>query len=149
MKVFVSGSAVASARVKRYAARAPASLLIAAVKNRPLQRDRPADFLRNPGGYLYRVERRMPLKAHIESDETPAFALDVARSGLKVKPVGADDCDLLPGRSGAPLVNGYPAAVLTPPRKFADGASSIPAATQEMCSKPTHRSKPAATSKPR
>jgi uncharacterized protein (TIGR03435 family) len=70
-------------------------------------------------GMLQRLlERRMQLKVHIDSEETPAFALAVAKSGLKIKPVDASACDLLPGRAGSPLLNGYPGSVLTPPRGF-------------------------------
>jgi uncharacterized protein (TIGR03435 family) len=66
------------------------------------------------------LENRFQLKAHIESEQVPAFALTVARSGLKMKAVTADACDALPGRPGSPLVNGQPANVLAPPRSFVD-----------------------------
>jgi len=38
------------------------------------------------------LERRFHLKAHIESEDRPAYALTVARGGLKIKPVGPDAC---------------------------------------------------------
>jgi uncharacterized protein (TIGR03435 family) len=78
-----------------------------------------AQTLRGP--MLQRLlERRFQLQAHIESEQTPAFALAVAKGGLKIKPVKADGCDELPGRAGAPLFYGHPGSVLTPPRNFAD-----------------------------
>jgi uncharacterized protein (TIGR03435 family) len=64
------------------------------------------------------LARRMQLKVHIESEETSAVALTVAKGGLKIKSVDSSACDLLPGRAGAPLLYGYPGAVLTPPRGF-------------------------------
>jgi uncharacterized protein (TIGR03435 family) len=73
------------------------------------------------GAMLQRLlERRFQLKAHVESEGAPAFALTVARGGLKIKPVTTDACDLLQGRAGAPLIDGFPGSVLTPPRSFAD-----------------------------
>jgi uncharacterized protein (TIGR03435 family) len=81
----------------------------------------PTDALTLRGAMLQRLlERRLHLKAHIEAEETPAFALGVAKGGLKVKPVVSGACDLLPGRAGSPLLNGYPGSVLTPPRNFED-----------------------------
>jgi len=64
------------------------------------------------------IERRFDLKAHIESEQVPAFALTVAKGGLTIKPVGAGACDQLPAREGAPFMNGHPMSVLTPPRGF-------------------------------
>jgi uncharacterized protein (TIGR03435 family) len=67
------------------------------------------------------LERRFQLKAHIESEQVPAFTLSVARGGLKIKPVSADGvqadgfvragvnseaCDALP-----PPQRGQPAVV--------------------------------------
>lgn len=78
-----------------------------------------AEMLRGP--MLQRLlENRFQLKAHIESEQVPAFALTVAKGGMRMKAVTADACDPLPGRPGAPLVNGQPANVLTPPRSFVD-----------------------------
>ena len=66
------------------------------------------------------LERRFDLKAHIESEQIPAFALAVAKSGLKITPVGPGACDELPAREGSLFINGHPMNVLTPPRNFAD-----------------------------
>jgi len=66
------------------------------------------------------LERRFNLKAHIESEQIPAFALTVAKSGLKIKPVGPGACDELPAREGSFFLNGHPTSVLTPPRNFAE-----------------------------
>jgi uncharacterized protein (TIGR03435 family) len=66
------------------------------------------------------LERRFQLKAHIESEDTPAFALTVAKSGPKIKPVGLDACDQLPGKPGALTIDGFPGSVLTRPRSFAE-----------------------------
>src|SRR5262249_25460563 len=78
-----------------------------------------AETLRGP--MLQRLlEERFQLKAHIESEQVPAFALTVAKRGLKMKTVTADGCEPLPGRAGSPLQNGQPLNVLTPPRSFAD-----------------------------
>jgi uncharacterized protein (TIGR03435 family) len=66
------------------------------------------------------LERRSALKVHIDTEQVPAFALTVAKSGLKITPVGAGACDVLPGRAGSPLLNGFPGSVLSPPRKVAE-----------------------------
>jgi uncharacterized protein (TIGR03435 family) len=78
-----------------------------------------AQALRGP--MLQRLlERRFQLQAHIESEQVPAFALAVARGGLKIKTVTPDACDELPARPGSLLFFGHPGSVLTPPRSFAD-----------------------------
>ena len=77
-----------------------------------------AQTLRGP--MLQRVlERRFQLKAHVDVEQVPAFALTVAKGGLKMKPVTADDCEALPARPGTPLVNGQP-IINARPRSFAD-----------------------------
>lgn len=66
-----------------------------------------AETLRGP--MLQRLlERRLHLKAHIESEDIPAFALTVARSGMKIRAVPVTACDPLPGGAGSP------------PRSFSD-----------------------------
>jgi uncharacterized protein (TIGR03435 family) len=42
------------------------------------------------------LERRFQLKAHIESEQVPAFSLVVAKGGLKIKPVADDACEPIP-----------------------------------------------------
>jgi bla regulator protein BlaR1 len=44
------------------------------------------------------IERRFQLKAHIETEEIPAFALTVAKGGLKIKSVQEGDCEQMPKR---------------------------------------------------
>lgn len=66
------------------------------------------------------LETRFQLKAHVEAEQVPAFALTVARGGPKMKAVAADGCEALPARPGSPLEDGRPLSVLTPPRNFAD-----------------------------
>ena len=64
------------------------------------------------------LERRLQLKAHIDSEQVPAFALTVAKGGLKnMKKSTSADCQLLPGRPGALAFYGYPGSVLEPPRQ--------------------------------
>jgi uncharacterized protein (TIGR03435 family) len=78
-----------------------------------------AESLRRP--MLQRLlERRFQLKAHIEAEDVPAFALAIAKGGLKIAPVTPGACEPLPARSGSPLLNGQPVNVLEPPRNFAD-----------------------------
>jgi len=78
-----------------------------------------AQTLRGP--MLQRLlERRFKLQAHVESEAAPAFALTVAKGGVKMKRSQPGSCDELPGRSGSPLVDGHPVSVLTPPRNFAE-----------------------------
>ena len=78
-----------------------------------------AEALRGPM-LQHLLERRFQLKAHIQTEEVPAFALTVAKGGLKMKPVTADDCEALPARPGSPMINGQPINVLRRPRSFAD-----------------------------
>ena len=59
------------------------------------------------------LERRFQLKMHTETEQIPAFALTVGRSGLKIKPAPQDSCDRLP-----PPTPGVPNIVR--PRSFAD-----------------------------
>jgi len=66
------------------------------------------------------LERRFQLKVHVESEQTPAFALSVAKGGLKITPVTPDACDELPARPGSLLFYGHPGNVLTPPRSFTE-----------------------------
>jgi uncharacterized protein (TIGR03435 family) len=44
------------------------------------------------------LERRFQLKAHIETEQVPAFTLTVAKGGLKIKPVQEGDCVQQPAR---------------------------------------------------
>jgi uncharacterized protein (TIGR03435 family) len=62
------------------------------------------------------LERRFQLKAHVAVEEVPAFGLTVAKGGLKMRPVTADDCEPLPARGTA--LNGQP--MNARPRSFAD-----------------------------
>jgi len=48
------------------------------------------------------LERRFQLKVHMETVEVPAYALTVAKSGLKIKPMPEDGCTLRPPGRGAP-----------------------------------------------
>ena len=57
------------------------------------------------------------LKAHIEAEQVPAFALTAARGGLKIKPAAPGACEPAPGRPGTPPPN---AQSMAPPRGFAD-----------------------------
>jgi uncharacterized protein (TIGR03435 family) len=59
------------------------------------------------------LERRFQLKAHIETEQIPAFALAVDRRGLNIKPVAEGACDRLP-----PPTPGVPNIIR--PRRFAD-----------------------------
>ena len=64
------------------------------------------------------LENRLRLKAHIETEQIPAFALTVAKGGPKnMKKSSSADCEPLRGREGQPLLFGYPANVLDPPRQ--------------------------------
>jgi uncharacterized protein (TIGR03435 family) len=59
------------------------------------------------------LERRFQLKAHIETEQVPAFALTVAKGGLKIKPMEPGGCDPMPVPTpGVPN--------LIRPRTFAD-----------------------------
>src|SRR5262249_14079137 len=56
-----------------------------------------------------------------ETEQISAFAVSVAKGGLKMKPAPSGACEPLPGRPGQPLdEDGRPMNVLTPPRKLAD-----------------------------
>jgi uncharacterized protein (TIGR03435 family) len=59
------------------------------------------------------IERRFQLKAHIETEQVPAFALTVAKGGLKIKPMQEGECEPLPKREP-----GVPNTVR--PHSFAD-----------------------------
>src|SRR5262245_32968475 len=50
-----------------------------------------ADTMRGPM-LLALLERRFQLKAHIETEQVPAFVLKVAKGGLKIKPMIDGDC---------------------------------------------------------
>ena len=77
-----------------------------------------AETMRGP--MLQRLlERRLQLKAHIDVEQVPSFALTVAKGGLKIKPVTADACQPLPLRSGAPNASNQAPNGL-PPRHLAD-----------------------------
>jgi len=57
------------------------------------------------------LERRFQLKTHIETEQIPAFALTVAKGGLKIKPMQPGDCEQLPPRvPGAPPPRPHSAA---------------------------------------
>jgi len=60
---------------------------------------RPADAETMRGPMLRALlEKRFALKAHIETEQVPAFALTVARRGLKIKPADAGSCEPGPPR---------------------------------------------------
>jgi uncharacterized protein (TIGR03435 family) len=58
-----------------------------------------AETMRGPM-LLALLEKRFKLKAHIETEEVPAFDLVEARGGLKIKPVGPDACEPMPPFDG-------------------------------------------------
>jgi uncharacterized protein (TIGR03435 family) len=58
------------------------------------------------------LERRFQLKTHIDTEQIPAFALNVAKGGLKIKPVQEGACERLPTPAGGPS--------LVRPRSLAD-----------------------------
>lgn len=49
------------------------------------------------------LERRFQLKAHIENEQTAAFMLNVAKGGLKMKPIDSNGCEAPP-----PVTPGQP-----------------------------------------
>ena len=51
------------------------------------------------------LEERFHLKVHRETEDVPMYALTVAKSGFKLKPMKDGDCD-----SGDPATAGKPAA---------------------------------------
>jgi uncharacterized protein (TIGR03435 family) len=78
-----------------------------------------AQMLRGP--MLQRLlERRFQLKLHVDSEQVPAFALTVAKGGLKIKPVTSEACDELPARPGSMFKYGHPTSVLAKPRTLDD-----------------------------
>jgi uncharacterized protein (TIGR03435 family) len=60
------------------------------------------------------LERRFQLKAHIETEQVPAFALTVAPGGLKVKPAEPDSCVSYPVDPTVPRINGVPIGARRP-----------------------------------
>jgi len=58
------------------------------------------------------LERRLQMKAHIEREQAPAYALTVARGGLRIKPVTSEACDERPAPGSGLNVR--------PPRHVAD-----------------------------
>jgi uncharacterized protein (TIGR03435 family) len=60
------------------------------------------------------LERRFQLKAHIESEQVPAFALVVAPGGLKIKPAEADSCVSFKADPTVPMINGAPIGARRP-----------------------------------
>lgn len=54
------------------------------------------------------LERRFQLKAHIETEDVPAYNLLVAPGGLKVKPAAPDSCVSYPVDPTVPRINGVP-----------------------------------------
>ena len=67
------------------------------------------------------LERRFQLKAHIETEQVPAFALTIAKGGLKIKPVDWRDQDVVHTDACAsplPITPGVP--VIFRPVSFAD-----------------------------
>jgi uncharacterized protein (TIGR03435 family) len=60
------------------------------------------------------LERRFQLKAHIETEQVPAFALTVAPGGLKVKPAEPDSCVSFPPDPTVPRINGVPVGARRP-----------------------------------
>jgi uncharacterized protein (TIGR03435 family) len=61
------------------------------------------------------LERRFRLRAHVETEQVPAFVLTVAPGGLKIKPVSPNPCQVLEARPGSGLQFGHPTSVLTAP----------------------------------
>ena len=61
------------------------------------------------------LERRLQLRAHIETEPIPAYTLTVAKGGLKIKPVSPAACQPLEARPGSGLAFGHPTSVLTLP----------------------------------
>jgi uncharacterized protein (TIGR03435 family) len=56
-----------------------------------------SDVQRMQGPMLQELlERRFQLKVHIDREQVPAFALVVAKGGLKPKPIGESECRLQP-----------------------------------------------------
>src|SRR6516225_8369806 len=49
------------------------------------------------------LESRFQLKTHLETEQTPVFALTVAKGGLKIKHAGRESCILPPDRTGQQL----------------------------------------------
>jgi uncharacterized protein (TIGR03435 family) len=66
------------------------------------------------------LEERLQLKAHIDGEKVPAYALTVAKGGLRIKPVTADACDELLARPGSPVAFGHPVDVVAPRRRAAE-----------------------------
>jgi uncharacterized protein (TIGR03435 family) len=60
------------------------------------------------------LERRFKLKAHIESEQVPAFALVVAPGGIKIKPAEPDSCVMFPVDPTVPSINGVPVGARRP-----------------------------------
>jgi uncharacterized protein (TIGR03435 family) len=60
------------------------------------------------------LERRFKLKAHIETEQVPAFALVVAPGGLKIKPAEPDSCVSYPVDPTVPRINGVPIGARRP-----------------------------------
>jgi uncharacterized protein (TIGR03435 family) len=77
-----------------------------------------AETMRGPM-LLSLLEKRFKLKAHIESEQIPVFALALGSGGSKMRPAASGACEPLPPRPGTPFENGQPLNVLTPPRNFA------------------------------
>jgi len=73
-----------------------------------------AETMRGP--MLQRLlERRAALKLHIDTEQVPAYALTVAKGGLKIYPVDTSACEPRPT-----LQPGTPVESLPQPRNFAD-----------------------------
>jgi uncharacterized protein (TIGR03435 family) len=60
------------------------------------------------------LERRFKLKAHIETEQIPAYALVVAAGGLKIKPAAPDSCFSYPPDPTVPRLNGVPVGARRP-----------------------------------
>ena len=69
------------------------------------------------GGPMLRalLERRFRLRAHVETEQIPAFVLTVAPGGLKIKPVSPNPCQPLEASPGSGMQFGHPINVLTAP----------------------------------
>jgi uncharacterized protein (TIGR03435 family) len=72
------------------------------------------------------LERRFKLKAHVETEQTPAYNLVVARGGLKIKPAASGACAPPGLRRGGTPADGQPVQIVAG-GGVAGGASRDPA----------------------
>jgi uncharacterized protein (TIGR03435 family) len=60
------------------------------------------------------LERRFKLRAHVETEQVPAYALVVAPGGLKIRPSEQDSCISYPADPTVPRINGVPIGARRP-----------------------------------